>query len=182
MGVHVKYDLSEYKAFFNKVREASSTFQRELELWLEAIGEEFLVEVQEQIIEKDAKHTGLLLRSFKKGEDDNVWDIDLGALRLEVGTSLEYAIWANNGHRTLDPDKENEYFVLKNGEKARFVPGHWDGDEFIYDPDEKGGMVLKFHWVEGKRYFDRAIQIFAPQFAKSFGKKLSKWLNDYFGA
>lgn len=179
MSVNVSYDFSEYRAFFDKMREAKSDFQKELKQWLEAIGVEFLNEVRQQIISRNVKRTSLLLHSFEKGDKSNIWEVDFGALRLEVGTSLEYALWANNGHRTFDPAK-TKHFTLPNGEAARFVPGYWNGDEFVYDKDAKGGMVLKFHWVEGKHYFDAAIEIFAPQFEKSFERKLEEWLTQYF--
>lgn len=180
MGVNVKYDFSEYRAFFAKMRAAKSGFHKELEQWLDAIGVEFLNEVREQIISRRVIRTSYLLHTFEKGAADNVWEADFGALRLEVGTVLEYALWVNNGHRTFDPEK-TRHFTLANGELARFVPGYWKGDEFIYDKSAKGGMVLKFHWVEGKHYFDAAIRAFAPQFEKSFEKKLEEWIVQYFG-
>lgn len=165
MGVHVQFDFGEYKTFFERMRAAKRGFQEELGLWLEAMGVEFLTEVQEQIISRNAMQAGYMLRSFSRGGDENVWDIDLGALRLEVGTSLEYAIYANNGHRQ---------------QPGRFIPGYWKGNEFIYDPSAKSGMVLKASWVVGKHYFDAAIQVIAPQFEKSFERKLGEWLTQYF--
>lgn len=180
MGAYVTYDFSEYRAFFEKMGAASKDFHKQLEQWLDAMGVEFLNEVREQIISRNVKRTTLLLHSFEKGSEGNVWEADLGALRLEVGTSIEYALWANNGHRTFGPSK-TKHFKLPNGEDARFVPGYWSGDEFIYDPSAKGGMVLKFHWVEGKHYFDAALKVFAPVFEKSFERKLEEWLASYFG-
>lgn len=179
MGAYVTYDFSEYRTFFEKMGAASKDFHKELEQWLDAMGVEFLNEVREQIISRNVKRTTLLLHSFEKGGAGNVWEADLGALQLEVGTSIEYALWANNGHRTFDPSK-TKHFKLPNGEDARFVPGYWSGDEFIYDPSAKGGMVLKFHWVEGKHYFDAALKVFAPVFEKSFERKLEEWLANYF--
>lgn len=179
MGVNVTYDFSEYRAFFERMRAAKSDFHKELEQWLEAAGIEFLNEVREQIISRKVMRTSYLLNTFDKGGDENVWEADFGALKLEVGSSLDYALWVNNGHRTFDPSK-TKHFELPNGEAARFVPGYWSGDEFIYDPKAKGGMVLKFHWIEGKHYFDAAIKAFAPQFEKSFERKLEEWLTQYF--
>lgn len=179
MGAYVTYDFSEYMAFFEKMGVASKDFRKELERWLDAMGVEFLNEVREQIISRNVQRTTLLLHSFEKGSEGNVWEADLGALRLEVGTSIEYALWANNGHRTFDPSK-TKHFKLPNGEDARFVPGYWNGDEFVYDQSAKGGMVLKFHWVEGKHYFDAALKVFAPVFEKSFERKLEEWLASYF--
>ena len=200
MGVNVKYDFSEYREFFAKMRAAKSGFPKELEQWLEAIGVEFLNEVREQIISRKVIMNSHLLHSLERSGENNVWEADFGALRLEVGTNLEYAAWVNNGHRTFDPGK-TRHFTLPNGEAARFVPGywkggtfvdektdengnkvkaHWEGGVFTYDPSAKGGMVLKFKWVEGKHYFDAAIRAFAPQFEKSFEKKLEEWLTRYF--
>lgn len=165
MGVNVTYDFSEYRAFFERMRAAKSDFRKELEQWLEAAGIEFLNEVREQIISRKVMKTSYLLHTFEKGADDNVWEADFGALKLEVGTSLEYGLWANNGHRQ---------------QPGRFIPGYWQGDEFVYDREAKGGMVLKASWVEGKHYFDAAIKVFAPQFEKSFERKLEEWLTQYF--
>ncbi len=164
MGANVTYDFSEYKEFFSKLRQASGSFEKDAQQWLEGAGEEFLTEVQEQIISRNALLTGYMVRSFERGGSDNIFD--LGALRLEVGTSLEYAVYANNGHRQ---------------QPGRFIPGYWKGKEYIYDPSAKGGMVLKASWVPGKHFFDAAIQVFAPQFEKSFEKKLEEWLASYFG-
>lgn len=166
MGVYVRYDFSEYKAFFDKMGGAGSDFQKQLQLWLDAIGIEFLNEVREQVISRKVMKSTLLLHSFEKGGESNVYDIDFGALRLEVGTNVEYALLANNGHRQ---------------QPGRFIPGYWKGDEFIYDRNADGGMVLKASWVVGKHYFDAALHVFAPVFEKSFERKLEQWLADYFG-
>jgi hypothetical protein len=179
MGANVSYDFSEYRAFFEKMAAAKNDFKDELNKWLEAAGIAFLEEVREQIISRRVIRTSYLLHTFERGGSDNVWEADFGALKLEVGSNLEYALWTNNGHRTFDPSK-TKHFTLPNGEAARFVPGYWSGDEFIYDPNAKGGMVLKFHWVEGKHYFDAALKVFAPQFEKSFENKLQEWLTQYF--
>lgn len=165
MGVYVQCDFGKYRDFFNKMQQASVDFKKELGLWLEAAGNEFLLEVEEQIIQRNVMDTRLLLHSFSKGDDNNVWELDLGALKLEVGTNLDYAIWANNGHHQ---------------KPGRFIPGYWEGDRFVYDKDADGGMVLKAEWVEGKHYFDAAIKLFAPVFEKSFEVKMTEWIANYF--
>lgn len=165
MGKHVIYDFSEYRAFFERMRGASEDFQKELGTWLEAAGIEFLNEVEEQIVQRNVMNSRLLLHSFERGDSGNVWEFDFGALKLEVGSNLEYAVWANNGHHQ---------------KPGRFIPGYWEGDEFVYDRNADGGMVLKAEWVKGKHYFDAALKLFAPQFEKSFEKKLEQWLTQYF--
>lgn len=165
MGRNVTVDFGEYRAFFEKMSRASGDFKKELEKWLEAAGIEFLTEVEEQVVQRNAMNSRLLLHSFERGNENNVWIADLGALRLEVGTNLEYAIWANNGHHQRP---------------GRYIPGYWEGDEFVYDRNSSSGMALKAEWVPGKHYFDAALQLFAPVFEKSFEKKLEEWLAQYF--
>lgn len=175
MGVHVQCDISEYRTFFERMKSAKNDFQKELENWMDAVGVEFLNEVREQIIERSVMVSTELLHSFKRGEDNNFWEADYGAYRLtlEVGTRHEYASWVNNGH---------------NQQPGRFIPGHWktilvqgvEKDTFVYDADASEGMVLKVDHVEGKHYFDKAIEIIAPQFEKSFERRLQQWLDEYF--
>ena len=89
---------------------------------------------------------------------------------LEVGTSVEYAGYVNDGHWTNT-----------KGVERRFVPGYWEGDRFIYDPAAKGGMMLKQHWVEGKHYWESALRILDRIYPELLEAKLQEWLDSYFG-
>ena len=111
-----------------------------------------------------------LLASFEKGGDGNVWSIEEGGLVLEVGTSVEYAGYVNDGHWTNT-----------KGVERRFVPGYWQGDRFIYDPAAKGGMMLKQHWVEGKHYWESALRILDRIYPELLEAKLQDWIDRYFG-
>ena len=88
---------------------------------------------------------------------------------MEVGTNLEYAAFVNDGHWT-NP----------RGVARRWVPGYWEGDRFIYDPQAKTGMALKQHWVEGAHYFEGALRAFEPVFKASAEAKLHEWMQKYF--
>lgn len=167
----VDFDFSEFKEFFQRMeRAAKGDFRKELELFLEGLGDEFLRIVQDEIIRRQVLDTRHLLISFEKGSDGNVWKIFDGGLTLEVGSSLDYAGYVNDGHWT-NP----------KGVEIRFVPGHWNGDRFIYDPGAKGGMVLKQHWVEGKHYFESASRILNKMFPALWEAKMEQWLASYFG-
>ena len=146
-------------------------FKQELELFIEGLGNEFLRIVEDEIIRRQVMDTRLLLASFHKGSDGNVWELSEGNLTLEVGTNLEYAAYVNDGHWT-NP----------KGVAVRFVPGYWEGERFIYDRAAEGGMVLKQHWVEGEPYFDSALRILERLYPALLEKKLQQWLDDYFGA
>lgn len=137
-------------------------------LWLEAMGMEFLDLIQDEIIRTETVDTRRLLNSFDKGNGQNVWQLSHGGLTLEVGTNVEYAQAVNDGHWTTP-----------NGVAQRFVPGHWSGSRFNYDPSANTGMVLRRRFVQGKHYWDSALAIFDKMFEKSLEKKLQQWLDTF---
>ena len=170
MASHVEIDMSEFREFFGSVeRAAKGDFRKELELFLDGIGNEFLRVVQDEIMRRKVVDTRLLLHSFEHGSDGNVWKIEEDGLTLEVGSSVTYAGYVNDGHWT-NP----------KGVAQRFVPGAWDGDRFVYDPHASGGMVLKQHWVEGRHYFDSALRIIDKMLPGFLDAKLQEWVNRYF--
>jgi hypothetical protein len=151
--------------------------KNEIPLWLEALSFQFLEEVQREIIRSQTVDTRRLLNSFDKGNEDGVFEYSNGGLTLEVGTNLEYARFANDGHMTVRPDTPGAK-RLKNGQLARWVPGYWRGGEFVYDKGAKTGMLLKAKWVEGSHYFDTAFKIWEAMFGKSLEKKFAMYLNN----
>jgi len=167
----VEIDLSEIRDFFDRVeRAAKGDFRKDLELFLEGIGLEFLRIVQDEIVRRDVLDSRLLLNSFEKGADGNVWTIEEDGLVLEVGTNVEYASFVNDGHWTNS-----------KGVAQRWVPGYWQGDRFIYDPSADTGMLLKQHWVEGKHYWDSALRILDQLLPGYLDRKLQDWIDNYFG-
>lgn len=167
---YVNIDTSDAGRFFDALEAAArGGFRKELELFLEGLGVEFLRIVEDEIIRREVLDTRLLLASFHKGDDNNVWDITDGGLTLEVGSTLKYAGYVNDGHWT-NP----------KGVARRFVPGYWEGDRFIYDPEAEGGMVLKQKWVDGKPYWDSALRILDKMLPEFLDAKLQEWLDNYF--
>lgn len=147
-------------------RAADGELLQEYGLWLEAMGYEFLAIVQEEIIRTGTVDTRRLLNSFDKGDGEGIWKATEGGLTLEVGTNVQYASYANDGHWTT-----------KEGVEQRFVPGRWKGDRFEYVPGAEEGMVLKRKWVEGTQYWDAALLIFERMFESALEKKLQLWLD-----
>ncbi len=170
MSSCVDIDMSEFKEFFQKFdMAAKGDFRKELELFLDGLGYEFLRILQDEIVRRKAVDTRRLLASFEKGADGNIWEMSDGDLTLEVGTNVDYACYVNDGHWTCE-----------KGEEKRFVPGTWQGDRFIYDPSAKSGMVLKQQWIEGKHYWESAIRILDTMYPQLLEVKLQEWINEYF--
>ena len=167
----VEFDMSEFREFFQRMeRAARGDFRKELEQFMEGLGNEFLRILQDEIVRRQVIDSRLLLASFEKGNDQNVWEISDGGLTLEVGTNVEYAGYVNDGHWTNT-----------KGVERRFVPGYWEGDRFIYDRSAEGGMMLKQHWVEGAHYLESALRILDRIYPELLERKMQQWLDSYFG-
>lgn len=167
----IEFDFSEFTAFFDNLdRTAKGSFKKELILFLEGLGNEFLRIVGDEIVRRKVTDSRQLLASFHKGDESNIWEIHDGGLSLEVGTSVDYAKYVEDGHWTN-----------KKGVDRRFVPGYWEGDRFIYDPSAKSGMVLKQQWIEGKHYFQSALKILDTIYPGMLEVKLQEWLDTHFG-
>lgn len=164
--VKIEVDTSELSTFFDKcIRAGSGDLKKEFESFLEGIGMEFLRVIQDEIVSKQVVDTRLLLSSFQKGDNENVWILNEGSLTLEAGTNVKYAKYANDGH----------------WQNKRFVPGHWSGDRFIYNPGEKTGMMLTAKRVEGKKYWESGIKVIEKLLPGLLERKMQEWLNKYFG-
>ncbi len=167
----VEFDMSKFREFFQKLGNAArGDFRKEVELYLEGTGFDFLRVVQDEIKRRKVIDSRQLLTSFTKSADGNVWEISDGGFTLEVGTNLEYAEYVEIGHWT-NPE----------GIQKRWVPGYWKGDIFTYDPAAKTGMLLRQHWVEGAHFFESAMRIYDKVFQADAEKKLQEWMDKYFG-
>ena len=167
MAKTVMVEMRDLEKFVQKAEAAgNSEFKRELTRFLEALGEEFIRVLEDEIIRLRVVDTRLLLHSFHKGATDNVWKLSEGNLTLEIGTNVKYAQWVEDGH------------FQKPG---RFIPGELRGDKFHYNPGAKTGMVLKASYVEGRHYFDHAIRIMEHMLPELLERKINEWLGADFG-
>ena len=89
------------------------------------------------------------------------------AYTVEVINPVGYASYVEYGHRQ---------------QPGRFIPGYWESDRFVYDPDAEGGMVLKKNWVKGRYMLTISTQELEQQAPKLLEKKLYNFLKGCFDA
>lgn len=126
---------------------------------------------------------GRLRASLSVGHQDNIFDLRLTGNRaeIEVGSNVEYARYVEEG------------FTQRAGQ---FVPGRWDKEKFIYDPDMfkkflhdraagknpnilDYGMVLKGKRIPGVRYLARAeaeVEAILPELVQEELEELARRL------
>ena len=170
MSKFIEVDVSDYQRFFERLgKAANGDFKNEITGFLEGVGVEFLRVLQDEIVRREVMDSRFLLQSFEKGSEDGVWTLNEGDLTLEVGTNIKYAKFVNDGHNTNPP-----------GVKARFVPGYWDGDRFIYVPGADTGMMLTQKWVPGAHYWEAGLKIIKTIYPELLDRKLQEWIDNYF--
>ena len=86
---------------------------------------------------------------------------------IEITNPVHYASYVEYGHRQ---------------QPGRFIPGEWQGDRFVYDPDAEGGMVLKNTWVKGRYMLTVSAQELEVQAPAILEKKLYQFLKGCFDA
>lgn len=86
---------------------------------------------------------------------------------ITVINGLRYASYVEYGYRQ---------------QPGRFIPGYWDGERFIYNPDEEGGMVLKNICVGGRFMLTISIQELERMAPVLLEKRLLEFLKGCFDA
>lgn len=115
MAKDVDFDLSEIEAFFNRMdRAARGEFKKAVEVWLDAIGVDFLRVVQDEVIRLEVVDTRLLLNSFHKGNPNSVWKKLERGLGLQLGSNIKYSDFVNTGHKLKNGQWWEGYHYFDN--------------------------------------------------------------------
>lgn len=169
-------DCSEIKEFISELSKFSGgSLKKELQLFLDGLGLEFLRIVSDEIKSRNVIDTRMLLQSFSKGDSNNCWKWTDSYQTLEVGSLLEYAASVNNGHWTC-----------KKGLPGRFVPGDVVLDskgkviEFTYNPKAKTGIYLKQQWIKARPYFSYSFEVVSNTLPEMMEAKIDQIFARYF--
>lgn len=156
MAKSSKSDFSELKKFAKRLNDAANKdLKRQYNVWLEAIGMEFLGIVHDNIIRLGVTDTRRLLTSFNRGNEDCIFELNQNKLMLKIGSNVEYASWVNDGHYI---GSKKLSIRTKNGRKINLR------------------KVGKRKWWEGYHYFDISITHLERIIAASLERKMVTWL------
>ena len=158
-------DTAGLDQFAKKLERAAAELKPFAAQVLQDEGEDFLNIVQDAIMSAGNVDTRLLLSSFTKGSGNGIWNLDMGALTLQIGTNVEYAKWVNDGHKQ---------------QPGRFIPGSFDGNgTFRYIPGSNTGMVLKASYVAGSHFFDKAVEAFTGYWEATIQTAFDAWFAQF---
>lgn len=100
MAKNSKSNFNELKKFVKALDNAANRdLKRQYNVWLEAVGMEFLGVVQDEIIRLGVVDTRRLLNSFNRGNEDCIFELNQSKLILKIGSNVEYAAYVNDGHK-----------------------------------------------------------------------------------
>lgn len=155
------------KVDFKDLKKLQKRMQKFEKVDAEALCIEIAKNLAQRVYRSAVKRTpvksGELRRAWSVSEVVNVGG---ATYEIEIINSMEYASYVEYGHRQ---------------QPGRFVPGYWQGNEFIYDPDSNTGMVLKVSWVKGRFMLTKAEQMVDSKKEKIIEKMLLEKLNEVFG-
>lgn len=133
------FDYSQFQKLYENVRRMEAGSVKFIEDFLLEMGLRAMAKVKKRQADAKAVDTGDMLNKWqlsgitRRGND----------VMIMLSNSALYASFVEYGHWQ---------------KVGRFVPGHWEGDRFVYEPGSKGGMVLKNPWVDGVFMLTISIQ------------------------
>ena len=113
--------------------------------------------------EKTAFRTGRTRWAWRLYVEDDLPDTG----DINVVNDMPWSEWYNDGHNLNPP-----------GVAKRFVPGYWSGDNFVYDPSAKTGMMLKQRFIKGAKVVESFEKFIKTRWDKAAEKGLDDALSE----
>ena len=148
------FDAQPFAEMANGMRMMKADWQRFMLRFAAQIGEYALKRLVERT---PSSGTGGLREAW------SVESVELTAAgaRVALHNAMEYASYVNDGF------------------KAHFVPGHWEGNEFVYHPDDpEGGMFVggrKGDFVPGRHMVELSLQDLEQVLPQAMKMELAAW-------
>ncbi len=152
---------------FRQLEQLNAQMQQMLETDVDAFFQTAAKDLAARLLNKVVKRTPVVYGTLR-----NAWAIMPVGQRgdhytIALINNLVYASYVEYGHRQTP---------------GRFIPGYWQADRFVYDPNAQGGMVLKKSWVEGRFMLTISSQELEQQMPAILEAKLYDFMKRCFDA
>lgn len=152
---------------FRQLEQLNAQMQQMFETDVDAFFQTAAKDLAARLLNKVVKRTPVVYGTLR-----NAWAIMPVGQRgdhytIALINNLVYASYVEYGHRQTP---------------GRFIPGYWQADRFVYDPNAQGGMVLKKSWVEGRFMLTISTQELEQQAPAILGAKLYAFMKRCFDA
>lgn len=82
-------------------------------------------------------------------------------LYIDIYNTADYASYVEDGYH----------------QKKRWVPGHWEGARFVYNPNDETGTMLNGKWVEGRHMLKLSIDEIEATMPRKYEVAFKRFLN-----
>lgn len=152
---------------FRQLEQLNAQMQQMFETDVDAFFQTAAKDLAARLLNKVVKRTPVVYGTLR-----NAWAIMPVGQRgdhytIALINNLVYASYVEYGHRQTP---------------GRFIPGYWQADRFVYDPNAQGGMVLKKSWVEGRFMLTISSQELEQQMPAILEAKLYDFMKRCFDA
>mgnify|MGYP001213377293 CR=1 FL=1 len=156
------------KEFGLQLRQAQSKMSRATEETIMAICYDIVVEARNLVTAHGTIRSGVLKNSFHYGsslsepEPGVEWD---GTLPVRIDNRLRMEVYNNAPYA----------WYVEYGFRSHFVPGHWEGYIFNYQPhDPEGGIYVSsgMDYVPGRFFLKRALETFERHAKSEFNARI----------
>lgn len=153
------FDYSEFEKFAKNLQKG---------LGKDAVGEfirDFLLEMAMRALRKIKKRTPVATGKLREK-----WSV--GKV-VKSGSNYEVEIFNNIEYASF----------VEYGFRSHFVPGRWEGNEFVYDRSANTGMYVgpKDGWVEGRFMMTISMKEIEREFPIYLGRRVTALMMDLFG-
>jgi hypothetical protein len=128
--LRIKVDYSDLEKFHQVVEKLKDDMPELMNRYAVAEGDVYTTKAKKLTKEKGKVLTGNFKRSWHSDERATVIG---NTYKVGVGNTAKYSLFIERGFR------------------SHFVPGRWKNKRFVYDPNEKGGMIVgKFRVIKNR--------------------------------
>jgi hypothetical protein len=152
----MSFKYKDFQQFVENFEKIANNIDKEIE--------DFFYEMALRALARTKKRTPVNFGDLRKQWTLSKISKDGSYLVITLSNPLEYASFVEYGHRV----------------KKQFVPGEWENNRFIYNPDADTGVIMgtKTSWVEGKFMASISLKEISDIIPKEWDNRFKKLIGE----